>query len=126
MRKPRIPCSARPQDVVDRVPELPGAAQPAVEYPAVGGGGRAADVPLLPRADEQRDLDAVVSRYPGHLGQLRLGMQHRAAALGDPVDRDAARRRLVDDGAEHFRSLAARDLDPEMSAVGEPHLARGR
>ena len=84
----------RAQDVVDRVPQLPGAAQPAGEHAAVGGGGRAADVPLLPRADEQRDLDAVVGGDPGHLGQLSLGVQHRAAALGDPVDRDAACGRL--------------------------------
>ena len=116
----------RPQDVLDRVPELPGAAQAAGEHPALRGRGRAADVPLLPRADEQRDLDAVVRRDPGHLGQLGLRLQHRAAALGDPVDRDAARGRLVHDGAQHVRPLAARDLDPEVGSVREPRLARGR
>ena len=73
--------------------------------------------------DEQRDLQAVVGAQRGHLGQLVLGQQHGAAALGHPVDGDALGRGLLQHGPQHGRAFHAGDLDPEVGAVGEPGRA---
>src|SRR5262249_61180940 len=59
-------------------------------------------------------------------GRVGPGQPAGGAARGDPVDLDGLGRRLVDDRAKHTGPLYARDLDPEMSAVGEPQRAAGR
>ena len=49
----------------------------------------------------------------------RRAQQHRAAALGDPVDRDALGLGRPQHVVEHARTLDARDLDAERGAVRE-------
>src|SRR5215211_3903290 len=66
---------AAPQDVLDPVDQLVGAAQAAGDDPAGRGGGLDADVPGGPRAGEQADLDALLAAEGDHLGDLAVGQQ---------------------------------------------------
>ncbi len=126
MRKPRMPCSTarRMSSTAYRSCRMP-RSRPANTAPSADAAAR----PMSHSSrgpHEQGHLDAVVGRYPGHLRQLGLRLQHRAAALRDTVDGDAPRRCLSHHGPQHVWPLTARDLDPEVRFVGEPHPARGR
>ena len=78
-----------------------------------------ADVVALAGADEKRDLEPGGGPELCHLAELRLAQEHRAAALRDAVDDDPLRLGGAHDLVENSRALDARDLDPEVGAVGE-------
>ena len=61
-----------------------------------------------------------------HRRDLGVGEHHHAAALADPVDRDAQLLRLREHGLQRVRALDRRDLDPPRAAVREPLLRRRR
>ena len=77
------------------------------------------------RPDEEAHLDPALAAERDHGADLVVGLQHDAAALTDAVDRYAVRVRLGHDRLHDARPFARRDLDPVLTAVGEP-LARGR
>jgi hypothetical protein len=108
-----------PQHVLQRVGDLPQPADLVTLGPSVlGPGVRPHPVPL-PRPDEQAHLDAGLQAGLGHITQFGGPQQHRAAALGDPVDRDALGLGGPQHRLQHPRPLHAGDLDAEGGAVGE-------
>ena len=106
MRKLRIPASTARADVLDRVREPAQAAQLAEVAGAVGRARVRTDAVSLARADEERHLDAGFRAGDGHLAQLGLGEQHRAAALRDAVDHDPVLARGVSSTASSTRRLS--------------------
>ena len=79
-------------------------------------------VPRGPRKSETSMLPASVE----HRRDLVVGEHHHAAALADPVDRDAVRLRLLEHRFQRVRPFDRRDLDPPGPAVREPLLRRHR
>src|SRR5580704_6895513 len=117
------PLLGRPQDILQRVRQLAQPADLIAVGAAVGGSRVGADAVPLPGPDEQADLHARVQPGLGHVAQLAGPQQHRAAALGDPVDRDPLGLGGPQHRVEHPRTLDARDLDPERGPVREARLA---
>jgi hypothetical protein len=72
-------------------------------------------VHLLDRVRRGHSLQAGL----GHVAQFGGSHQHGAAALGDPVDRDALGLGGAQHGLEHLWPFDAGDLDAERGAVGE-------
>ena len=93
---------------------------------AADGAGRerlAARVPGAARAEEERDLDAVLGPERRHLSDLRVGQHHHARALRDPPHRHAAGLGLLEHGPQNLRPFDGRDLDPVAQAVREARVA---
>ena len=116
-------CLDRARDVLHGIRQLARSAQLAEVRRAVRRARVRADVEALARPDEERDLEPRVGAKAGHVAQLDLLQEHRAAALRDAVDHDVVLAGGVEHCLEHARVLDARDLDAEVRPVREPPLA---
>ncbi len=105
--------------VLDPVRELVGAAQRRSDDFARRARRLHADVPIRARADEQAHLDAVLASERDHPADFPVGLEHDAAALADPMDRDTVLARRGDNRLHRPRPFARRNLDPILSAVGK-------
>src|SRR6266511_4252353 len=113
-------------EILHDVDQLLRAAQRRTEYPATGRHRLYPGVPTRPGTGEQAQLDIVCGGERDHVADLRIGLQHHAAALADPVYRDVTGGRLVEYGAQRGRPLDRGNLHPVLATVGKPLVRRGQ
>ena len=90
---------------------------------SVGRERLTARIPGAARAEEERDLDAVLCPERCHLRDLRVGQHHHARALRDPPHRHVAGLCLLEHGPQNLRPFDGRDLDPVPQAVRKARVA---